>query len=155
MKKIILIMTIVALMTAVCSFAAMARGRGMAGVFWNNLNLTSQQQQKVLAIRQDFQKDTLALRFDFQKKKLELRRLWAAQPLNQAAIDAKTKEVTALKVQMTTKNRTMREKLKGVLTAKQLKMLDDSNRHKFSPGFGRAGRRGDRQGRVLNNNKVY
>ena len=147
-------MTIVALMTAVCALAVMAHGRGMAGVFWNNLNLTSDQQQKVLTIRQDFQKDTLTLRFDLQKKKLELRRLWAAQPLNQAAIDAKTKEVTALKIQMTTKNQTKREKIKGVLTAKQLKMLNDSKRQNFRSGFGRPGRHGGRQGRVLNNDKV-
>jgi Spy/CpxP family protein refolding chaperone len=143
MRKIILIITITALMTGFFAFSAMAYGMGPGmrpmGHFRNDLDLTFDQQQKILAIRQDFQKDTLSLRFDLQEKNLELRQLWEANPLNQTAIEAKTKEVTDLRVQMTTKAQAMHEKIKSVLTAEQLKKLNDNNRQNYGPGPGRRG----------------
>ena len=104
------------------------------GIF-NALNLTVEQQQKIMTIRQDFEKDTLALRNDMQKKSSELRQLWKADPLNQTAIDSKTKEINTLKIQMVTKMRAMRDKMKGILTADQLKKVNDfKQNHKFGPG---------------------
>jgi Spy/CpxP family protein refolding chaperone len=148
MRKILLIMISVVLLIGIVAFAAMACGRGAgmgqmgAALGYNNtLNLTRDQHEKILAIRQDFQKETQKFRFDLQKKNLELRGLWAAQPLNQRAIDAKTKEVTALQVKITAKAREMHDKIKSVLTAEQLKQWDSSG-FNSGPGMRGQGRRG-------------
>ena len=69
--------------------------------------------------------DTLILRNDLYKKNSELRQLWAADQLNQSVIDAKTKEINALKAQMITKRRAAHGKMKGILTAEQLKKIKD------------------------------
>jgi Spy/CpxP family protein refolding chaperone len=60
-----------------------------------------------------------------QQKNLELRQLWSVKPLNQAAIGSKTKEVTALRVQITAKRDTMQEKMKAILTPEQLKLYNE------------------------------
>jgi len=109
--------------------------------FYQELNLTPEQQQKILEIRQDFQKDTQSLRFEMQKKQLELRQLWSASTLNRSAIEAKAKEVTGLRVQLVTKARAMQDKIKTILTSEQLKKLEESD-FKRNPGTGRRGRRG-------------
>jgi Spy/CpxP family protein refolding chaperone len=133
MKKITMIITMAALLIGSFTLVAWAEpeagfdrfsGERRAGYF-DSLNLSIEQQQKIMAIRHEFQKDTLILRNDLHKKNNELRQLWAADQLNQSAIDAKTREVNILKVQMITKQRAMREKMKGILTAEQLKKMKD------------------------------
>ena len=131
-KKILLTSSIVVLLIGMVSFSVMAYGKwegqggkGKGSEFINKLNLTEEQQEKLLTIRQDFQKDTQSLRFDLQKKNQELRKLWAETPLNQTTIDAKTKEVTALKIQMANKMQVMRDKTKTILTPDQLKQFDN------------------------------
>ncbi len=148
MKKTILITMITAVLIGAVSLSAWAyQGQGPncgktgAYSFYKNLNLTPDQEQKILVIRQDFQKDTLALRQDLQRKHLELRQLWAAEPINQAAVDAKTKEVNALKIQMINKAKTMKNRIKAVLTPEQQKQLESSGWND-NCGFGRPGRRG-------------
>lgn len=108
---------------------------------YQDLNLTPDQQQKILEIRQDFQKDTQTLRFEIQKIQLELRQLWSAQVLNQSQIEAKVKELTGLRVQLVTKARTMREEVKKVLTPDQLKKFEENALNRV-PGAGRGKRRG-------------
>ncbi|HYH03781.1 MAG TPA: periplasmic heavy metal sensor, partial [Bacillota bacterium] len=66
------------------------KGKGQRGRLGTQLGLTADQQQKVLDLRQNFQKDTLALRQSLQQKQLELRLLWEAKPLNQKLIEAKS-----------------------------------------------------------------
>ena len=143
MKKTILITMMVALLVGTCAFAAWADPgtgpghfgkEGRMGIF-RDLNLTLDQQQKIMTIRQDFEKDTLTIRNDMQKKNSELRQLWKANPLDQTAIDSKTKEINTIKIQMITKMRVMREKMKAVLTADQLKKINDfKQNHQFGPG---------------------
>lgn len=111
---------------------------------FKNLELTPEQQQKLLAIRQDFQKETQPLRFELQRKQLELRQLWSAQTLNQSAIEAKTKEIAGIRVQMVKKARTMQEKMKSILTAEQRRKWEE-NFSQPNPGVGRRGRRGGRR----------
>jgi Spy/CpxP family protein refolding chaperone len=141
MKKTLIIFTIAAMLITTIGYSVLAygpasgRGRGQGGRmgmrngggngFMAELKLTSEQQQKLLVIRQQFQKDTQNLRFEMQQKNLELRQLWSAKPLNQAAIESKTKEVTALRVQITAKRDTMQEKVKAVLTPEQLKLYNE------------------------------
>ena len=86
----------------------------------NGLNLSLEQQQKIMAIRQQFENDTLSIKNDLRVKEKELRQLWAADPLNQSAIDNKTKEVNSLRIQLITKRRAMFAQMKAVLTPEQL-----------------------------------
>jgi Spy/CpxP family protein refolding chaperone len=110
---------------------------------YNALNLTYEQDLKLLDIRQQFERETLDSRFAMQRKNLELRQLWSVKPLNQAAIEAKTKEVTGLRVEMTNKGQALRDKMRSVLIPEQQKLFDSqSNKTGFrGPGMGQ-GRRG-------------
>lgn len=149
MKKGLLITIVTLVLVGTISLSALAfgngRGQGFKQAsdrgFFRELDLTSEQQQKLLAIRQDFQKETQSLRFDLQKKQLELRQLWSAESLNQNAIEAKEKEVTGLRVQLANKARVMQEKMKKVLTADQLKKWEAAG-YNCNPGVGGRGPRG-------------
>ena len=134
MKKGLLttIVTLVLIGTVSLSAFGYSNGRGpernlMAGPrFIKDLNLSWEQQQKILEIRQDFQKETQSLRFELQKKQLELRQLWSEQTLNQKAIETKAKEIAGIRVQLAVKARAMQDKIKTILTAEQLKKLEES-----------------------------
>jgi Spy/CpxP family protein refolding chaperone len=134
MKKLLSIIAVTVLLVGSLAFTTLAFGPGNGacpggkGGFGmrelDSLNLTNDQQQKILTIRHEFEKDTLSLRQEMRKKRQELQQLWSADNLNQAAIDAKTKEMNALQIQMTQKSREMFNKIKAVLTAEQLKQLE-------------------------------
>ncbi len=148
MKKGLLTTIIALILVAAVSISAFAfggRGNGpnQGGFhrFFDGLDLTPDQELKLLEIRQNFQKETQPLRFEIQKKQLELRQLWSAKSLNQNAIEAKEKEISGLRVQMVNKARVMREKMDKVLTAEQRKKLEESG-FNCNPGSGRKGRRG-------------
>lgn len=134
MKKGLLttIVTLLLIGTISQSASGYSNGRGpgrdrMASPrFIQDLNLSWEQQQKLLEIRQDFQKETQPLRFELQKKQLELRQLWSAQTLNQKAIETKAKEIAGIRVQLAIKARAMQDKIKTILTAEQLKKLEEN-----------------------------
>ncbi|MGE5557421.1 MAG: Spy/CpxP family protein refolding chaperone [Bacillota bacterium] len=100
------------------------RGRPGDAYSDRRLNLTIEQQLKMWDIRYEFEKNTMAPRFDLQRKLLELKKLWSDEPLDERAIEAKTKEITALRVQVANKTRAMRERMKKVLTKEQLAKLE-------------------------------
>jgi Spy/CpxP family protein refolding chaperone len=149
MKKIMLMITLVCLLMGIFTVSAWAQPANRLGPgglrseyiarLSHKLGLTFDQRQKMLAIRQDFEKDTLDLRLDMHNKRLELRNLWTADPLDQKAINAKTKDLNGLRVQMINKGRIFRSKLKGVLTSDQFKTLNDleRGRSKQMKGLGR------------------
>lgn len=152
MKKLLSIIAVAVLLVGSITFTALAFGPGngafpggkgtgfsMRGL--DSLNLTNDQQQKVLAIRQEFERDTLNLRQDMRKKRQELQKLWSAEPLNQATIDAKTKEMNTLRIQLTQKSKEMFNKIKAVLTPEQLKQLE-AQRQNRGQGKGCPGRGG-------------
>lgn len=149
MKKGLLTTIVALVLVGTVSLAAFAYGdgRGRGGNqmrksgFFQKLNLSPEQQQKLLEIRQDYQRETQTIRFEMQKKQLELRQLWSASTLNRSAIEAKEKEVTGLRVQLVTKARAMRDKMKNILTAEQLKKLEENGFNR-NPGAGVRGRRG-------------
>ena len=149
-KGLATIVALVLLGTISLSAFAYGDGWGRSGnqmgsprLLLKDLNLSPEQQQKLLIIRQDYQKDTQTLRFEMQKKQLELRQLWSAQALNRNEIEAKEKEVASLRVQLVTKVRAMQEKMKGVLTPEQLKKFEEDVKN-CNPGAGP----GRRPGRV-------
>ncbi len=149
MKKGLLTTIVALVLIGTVSLSAFGydNGRGKVGNpkgalgFLQVLNLSSEQQQKLLEIRQDFQKDTQTVRFEMQKKQLELRQLWAAQTLNRNGIEAKEREITGLRIQLVTKARVMQDKIKTILTSEQLKKLEESG-FGCNPGTGSRGRRG-------------
>lgn len=91
----------------------------------DKLNLTNAQQLQILQIRQSFERDTLPERQELQTKRLELRQLKAAKPVNQNLVDTKTKEIEAIKTQLTAKSKEMHEKIPSVLTPEQQKQWKD------------------------------
>ncbi len=144
MKKTLLITVVVALLLGSLTFSAFAfegKNGGAKGIGFGlkGLNLSADQQQKILAIRQEFEKNTLSLRQEMQQKRQELRQLWSADNLNQAAIDAKTKEVTALRIQMVQKSRDMFAKVKAILTPDQVKQLETQKQKRFQGHRGKMG----------------
>jgi Spy/CpxP family protein refolding chaperone len=152
MKKLLSIIAVTVLLVGSITFTALAfgpgkgahhGGRDMGFGMWglNSLNLTNDQQQKVLAVRQQFEKDTLSLRQEMRTKRQELQKLWSADTLSQTAIDAKTKEMNALRIQLTQKSREMFNKIKAILTPEQLKQLETQkqNREQGRPSRGGCG----------------
>lgn len=150
MKKTVLITLITSLMVTLVSFAAFGKaqqplgkpGPGKGNLLFAELKLTEEQLDKIMAIRQQYEKDMIDLRYALQKKNRELAKLWAAKPLDQAAIDAKTKEVNAIRIQMRTKRDTMKEQIKAVLTPEQLKVYNEKmkNNKNRRPGLAPGGR---------------
>ncbi len=147
MKKLFLTTVVALVLVGTVSLAFAGNGRGQGPnqgggtKVFKNLNLTPEQEQKMLVIRQDFQKETQPLRFEIQKKQLELRQLWSAEKLNQGAIEAKEKEIAGLRVQMVNKARAMQDKMKSALTAEERKKLEESG-FNCNPGSGGRGARG-------------
>ena len=131
MKKTLFIIFISALLVGLTAFGVAAAGRGKIMISEKfgpgGLDLTIEQQQKILSLKQTFQKDTANLHFDLQKKNLELRQLWEAKTLDLNAINAKTNEINALKVQLIPKQRDLMEKIKAVLTPEQQKQLNNKD----------------------------
>lgn len=148
--KLAVILAVLAL--ASIGFTALAAGRGPGGRMrmgmdggLNGLNLSAAQQQSILTIKQEFQKDTLTLRQDLQKKRLEMQQLWQDTTLKQSALETKAKEIIALQIQLVTKSRAMQEKIKKVLTPEQLKEWE-SRRGGKGAGLGGPALRGDLPG---------
>jgi Spy/CpxP family protein refolding chaperone len=137
MKKIMLMVTLVCLLMGIFTVSAWAQPGNRLGPgglrseytarLGHKLGLTLEQRQKMLAIRQDFEKDTLDLRIDMRNKRQELRNLWTVDPLDQKAIDGKTRELNGIRIQMINKGRLFRSKLKAILTPIQLKKLKKLN----------------------------
>ena len=105
----------------------------LAGV----LKLTDVQQQKLLVIRQNFQKDTLGVRQKLELTRFELKKLWKAQPLDSSKINAQVKVATDLQIQLVQKRREMSEKAKAVLTPEQQKTLENYRNRKDEMRFKR------------------
>lgn len=148
MKKALFSTIIALVLVGAISLSALAVGceRGKGSIergfpkIYRDLNLSPEQEQKILLIRQDFQKEIQPLRFEMQRKQLELRQLWAAKKLDQNAIETKDKEITGLRVQIINKARAMREKVKNTLTSEQRKQLEEARVNSKPKQFRRRGR---------------
>ncbi len=88
-----------------------------------DLNLTLEQQLKILEIRQAFAKESQPLRFIIEKDQLLLRRLWSEKILNQTLIEATETEVALTSVKLRLMKRHLHEQLNAVLTPEQQKQL--------------------------------
>lgn len=130
MKKVSLFALILALLIGVIPFVSLAEGSSNSkqtvnqGPETNNplaqLNLTADQKQKIITIQQKFGNDNKASIIEMQKKQIQLQQLWDENQLNQQAIEAKDKELIALRIQLVTKSRAMVQQIiNSVLTPEQ------------------------------------
>jgi Spy/CpxP family protein refolding chaperone len=147
-RKIFSILFVVVALIAMTVTSVMAMGpggpgKGMGPAFcgprhgeWmRHLNLSPEQQEKILNIKQQFEKETLPIRQDLEKRRFELRQLWKADKPNQAALESKMHEMVPLKVTLRLKMRAMRDAIFNVLTPEQQKQLKDGfRRHKVPFG---------------------
>ncbi len=100
------------------------------------LELTPEQQEKILQIKQQLEKETLELRHQLQQLHFELRRLWGAEHPDQTAIQQKLSEMVPLRIELRKKNQQARAALENILTPEQLEKLKSSQ-----PAFPRPGRK--------------
>ena len=85
----------------------MGHGRGM-------MNLTPEQGGKLFDLKEKFRNDTASLRKDLMVKHLEMKALWKGESPDEKAIQAKQKEINALKDQMSLKMVTFRLEAKKI-----------------------------------------
>jgi len=75
-------------------------GGGMGCGMMGAMNLTPEQAGKFFDLKEKFHNDTAATRKQMMVKRAELAALWKAENPDQAAINAKQKEINALRDQM-------------------------------------------------------
>jgi Spy/CpxP family protein refolding chaperone len=144
-KKIGMLLAVVALL-ALTATSVMAMGPGGSGcgfgprfhgpdqgAWMRHLKLSPEQQEKILDIKQQFEKESLPIRQNLEKKRLELQKLWKAEKPNQNAIENKMKEMVPLKVTLRMKMRAMREAIFNVLTPEQQKQIHDRFQNRKGP----------------------
>ena len=83
------------------------------------LKLTEEQQKELQALRTDFAKEMVPLRNEIQIKTLELKQLWLADELDEEAIVAKSKAISALRNQTQEKRTLHRLEAAKILTKEQ------------------------------------
>ena len=99
-KTILLVTLIVGLVGATSAYAFRG-GMGM-GHGWGHrwmMNLTPEQAGQVFDLKQKFMNDTAELRKNMMVKRAELGQLWKAEKPDEKAIQAKIKELGALRTQ--------------------------------------------------------
>ena len=91
----------------------MGQGMGMRGM----MNLTPEQAGQVFDLKQKFMNDTAELRKNMMVKRAELAQLWKAENPDEKAIQAKVKELGALKTQFMEKAVAQRFAMKKIVPA--------------------------------------
>ncbi len=89
------------------------------------LDLSFEQQLKIMEIRQSFIRESQPLWFALEKNQIQLRRLWGEKILNQKVIEEKEVEVTLTRVKLRLLERRLMEQLNAVLTPEQQKRLQN------------------------------
>ncbi|MDM8555457.1 periplasmic heavy metal sensor [Desulfococcaceae bacterium HSG7] len=120
MKKILIIISVSAMLLAVISYAGAwsspTQGRGFNAI----PNLTTEQSGKIDNLRQDFIKVSLPLRNELDAKKQELRTLLAQPSADAAALKVKQKEIFAMQQQLQEKSLVFYLDARAVLTPEQV-----------------------------------
>lgn len=112
--------------TGWCGWGREATGRFYRGL--RGLELTPEQEEQILTIRQEFERDSLELRQKLRRAKLELEELWAAKSPDEAAMNRKLAEITPLKIELRKMALEAERKIRSVLTREQLEKLDSHTR---------------------------
>lgn len=117
------------------------RGMRMAG-----LNLSEEQQTKLVELRNKNMKEMLPIRNELQEKRAHLRTLTTAENINQKEIDKVVDEITALTSKQLKTRIAHQQEVRSILTDDQ-RVLFDSMNHRglgkgsLSMGKGRTGNR--------------
>lgn len=93
-----------------------------------NLNLSTEQKEKMKEVRSRYRGDTRDLRYDLVTKRLELRKLFTDPKADETAIIAKQKELNTLRQQMLEKKSLMKIEWRKILTPEQIVKLDQMPR---------------------------
>ena len=102
---------------------ALALSAGLAASVWaqpmgkgkgQGMNLTPEQAGQIFDLQEKFHADTSALRKQMMIKEAELAALWGAEKPDQTAIQAKQKELNALRDQMQEKMTAMQFEVKKI-----------------------------------------
>jgi Spy/CpxP family protein refolding chaperone len=120
---------------AVAAGPGYGRGNNPNCPGWGNqLNLSPEQQTKMNDLRTQFWKDTVNLRNEMQTKRLELRTLWTNPTPDKAQIEAKQKELNALREKMQAKATEYKLEARKNLTPEQAAQIGT-----YGPGKGFGG----------------
>ena len=122
-------------------------GRNNRGGGWGALNLTSEQQTKMQELRQKHYNQVAPLREKMFGLRQELRTLWSDPKADSKAIEAKTKEMNALRDQMRDKGVQFRLEARGLLTPDQIKAFGAGCGQGYGPKAGAGPGRGPGKGR--------
>ena len=125
--KIILLVTLTVALVGATSAYAFRMGGGMGcgmgggmgqgmGMRWM-MNLTPEQAGQVFDLRQKFMNDTAELRKSMMVKRAEMVQLWKAENPDEKAIQAKVKELGALRTQFMEKAVAQRLAMKKIVPA--------------------------------------
>ena len=148
MKKISLVIALILIVASANIAMAGPRNRGggmgpQAGMnvpALSNLNLTSEQEEKIRALHESNQKELAPLQMELFKKRTELKLLWMQTNLDVNKIKAKQKEIHELNGQLREKQTDSRLDFFNILTPEQRSQF-------ILQGFGKSrGFRGPRAG---------
>jgi Spy/CpxP family protein refolding chaperone len=133
MKKVLLLISVVAILTMVAAPAALAcgghggKGMGHAMVLCpcmkEKLALTDDQVKKVEALKEAFHKKMAPAMKKIKAKKEEMMKLWMAAKPSRKAILAKKAQMRKIKMKMNTAKVDVRLKMLKILTADQKKKM--------------------------------
>ncbi len=148
MKKIIFFTVLLLLLTSASFVTAGPFGKdfGIGTGYWmnpsalSNLNLTTEQSEKIRVLRETYLKETTALRTQIYSKRAELKLLWVQTNPDPARIKAIQKEIMDLTGQILNKTTDYQLEFRNILTPEQLTNL-------LAQGLGkRHGARWDKKG---------
>ena len=98
------------------------------------LNLSAEQVKALETLRSEFQKEAIKRKADLQVAKVELRDLQRREPVDLEAIEAKVKQIEALRTELRLARIRTIEKGKAVLTPEQRNKLESlGSNHRCSP----------------------
>jgi len=131
MKKISVIAAFLIVVASATLVMAGPRGKGNGGgEGWRevpsalaSLNLTTEQSEKIRALRESFLKEITPIRAQLLSKKAELRLLWIQTKLDPDKIKAIQKEARDLRGQMQEKRTDLRLAFRNILTPEQTSKL--------------------------------
>ncbi len=145
MKKISVIAAFLLVVASATLVMAGPRGKGNGGGGgWNSapsalasLNLTTEQSEKIRALRESFLKEVTPVRAQLLSKRTEIRLLWIQTKLDPDKIKATQREARDLKGQMQEKRTDFRLAFRNILTSEQTSKL-------LAQGIGKGHRWGNR-----------
>ncbi len=154
MKRPMLIVALVALLALGVGQGALAfgpggqvggrarmMGRAEVSEVADDLEITAEQRKALTDLRIQRMEQTQGVRLAHDKLRLELQELWAEEPLDAEAIQAKEAELVKARIEAVKMGRELAKSAQEILTPEQLEKLNSQS----WGSMGRGGRRGGMQ----------